>query len=114
MGMHRYFTLTAETKNGDEITAAEARKIEQELAECCVGGWEGMLDQEALTCSDANWYDWEEEMGAIAADHPGIVFTLFCMGETLDDTWQAGFCGNRFDYQEAIIPDLDMDFLRGE
>ena len=113
MGMHRYFTLTAEKKNGDEITEAEARKIEKELDELQLG-WYGMLERESLRTDDANWYEWEEEMGEIAADHPDVVFTLFCMGETLDDIWQAGFCGTRFDRQDAYLPDLDMDFLRGE
>ena len=112
MGLHRFFILTAEHKNGDEVTALEARKIEKELDVPL--GWYGMLDRDALYLEDANWYDWKDELGAVAANHPDIVFSLYCAGDSLDDTWQAGFCGDRFDLKAADLPPLNMDYLRGE
>lgn len=114
MGLNRTFTLTAVWKNGDKLSAEEALKIKSELAECCCGGWEGALDAGWLMCFDVSWYDWKEDLGEIAEDHPSVLFTLFCEGETIDDTWQAGFCGDRFDFREAFVPPLDMEFLKGE
>lgn len=112
--MSRCFTLTAETKSGKRITPNESKKIAQALSEFRTGGWEGSLENGWMICLDASWYDFYEDMHTIAMDNPNVVFTLFCMGETLDDIWEAGFCGERYDFREAIIPDLDMKFLKGD
>ena len=115
MGLHRYFSVYAEHRNGENIEDKQlAEKIKCEF-ENRYDGWFGTLDNgKSITQEDCNWYDWETDTTAVADLFPDIVFTVCCTGESLDDTFVAGFCRGRRDIQCADIPPIDYAFLRGE
>lgn len=115
MGLHRFFSVYADYRSGEEIKDQQlAEKIKNEFDKR-YSGWSGMLiDGDPITQDDCNWYDWDTDTAEIANLFPDIVFTVCCAGETIDDTFNAGFCRGRRDIQCADIPPIDYAFLRGE
>lgn len=111
MGLNRDFFLYAEHKDGAPVTKTEDEAIYKSLCEK-YSDWDGSLaDKECLTISGANWYDWDSDMRELSKEFPDILFMLHCDGMSLDDTWDAGFCDERSDFQGAYIPDLNTAYL---
>lgn len=114
MGLCRTFTLRAEHKDGNPILDPAVSDAIKRRLDTVYPGWYGTVDDFGeMTIYDVSWIDYAKDMTRIAQTFPDIVFVLHC-DNGMDDTWDAGFCGTRFDQQAAIIPELNYAYLRGD
>ena len=52
---------------------------------------------------DTKWYDWKEDMAALSARLPEVLFTLEGAGDSPGDIWQAYFKGGLIQYWKANL-----------
>ena len=64
----------------------------------------------------AKWYDYEDDMIALSAKFPDILFELNGDGEESEDFWIEYFCGGRHQYcpGKIVYEEPDMDSLIGK
>ena len=109
MGYCTDFKLTIiEPITGDEVCPESEVYGEIKKAFLEIFGEEDTRDHtyfDELVEYDCNWkwYDWEEDMKALAKLFPDIYFTLEGEGEDREDWWIAEFFGNRSCVRRAEI-----------
>lgn len=112
MGLNRYFTITAETRNHDGIYNPELAEKAFDAINDRYGGWRGALDDyNAMTMDGANWYDVDDQMRAVSKKFPELIFCVECLGSTLDDTWIEYYCDGRSSGGCAELPEPDYAYL---
>ena len=115
MGMNRFFLIHIETKDRQPVFDVDlARKI-KEAIDAKYSGWTGYLDTGGyIEIDEASWYREDDDMQAVAAEFPDIIFHVQCMGDFMDDMWECSYFRDRVSYREASIPPCDYDtLLRG-
>ena len=115
MGYYTMFTLNAQDasrdKNGKLVLGELPLIIREDLdAEVdkmgvfedgnCVDGW---------YCSEAKWYDHDEDMIALSHRFPDVLFTLYGDGEESDDMWYTYYLNGMSQDAPAQITYDDFD-----
>lgn len=59
-----------------------------------------------MPADELKWYDWEDDMKAIAKEYPAIEFRVEGSGEERDDRWVALLKGDRYQIK-YIEPPID-------
>jgi hypothetical protein len=54
-----------------------------------------IFDEDGGAYDSHKWYEWQEDMRKLSAQFPCVVFTLYGVGEAIDDEWLAYFKGGK-------------------
>lgn len=60
------------------------------------------IDDDEFAVSDANWPSATEDLKAVAARHPDILFSLSVEGEDRNDNWSARFKGQEYESRQSM------------
>lgn len=118
MGYYTRFSIEIRTA----ITKAEAKEIAWAINRAITPlvkseeDWFFTLDDYAaaddkytwdiMPADELKWYDWEEDMKAIAKEYPAIEFRVEGNGEDRDDWWVARLKGDRYQIK-YVEPPID-------
>ena len=112
MGLNRYFSITATTKDLQRITDTNLAKQMFNAIDDRYGGWIGSLDDyNNMEIDGVNWYDVDKDMIEISKQFPNIIFEVYCNSGVEDDIWAAGYCDGRESYEATEINPLDYHYL---
>lgn len=112
MGLNRYFTINAETKNREAIYDLDLANRVFNAIDDRYGGWEGNLDDnEDMRLGDVNWFDVDDDMKAVSKEFPDLVLTVICDGMSQDDQWMACYCDGRVSFAAMQYEPIDWSWL---
>lgn len=72
------------------------------------------LTDDGSTNESCKWYEHEQDLLALSAKHPDVLFTLHGEGEEAGDVWRKYFLGGKVHAPKTriVIPEFDPKELR--